>query len=420
MLQSSIDSSSVTNNQLFLGGIGLYGVAIGAFALRYLGRHVFSNLQRMCVVSLEVSSRDVSHRWLMQWIVAEGLVKSRQISVSSTNAEILANDTHRSDSLFIPAPNVVHLFVHQNRLFSLKRNKPTERSILADSHCELPETLKISMIGRDTAPLREIFRKAQEYVAKIEQNKTVLYNCAGSRWIRLAEPRRMRSLESVVLRSDLMERIITDLSNFFASEKWYHDMGIPFRRGYLLYGPPGCGKSSLVMAAAGKFSLAICMINLSNRSLDDDSLNQLLNSAPKKCAVLLEDIDLAFHQESRITASGLLNALDGVTAQEGRVVFMTTNNVNKLSKALVRPGRIDVRLFLGHADYSQIKRMFLRFFPKEIIAAEKFADTLVRASKSAECGGISTAEIQGFLFHHRESAEKAQQSAEGFFSESAT
>lgn len=95
----------------------------------------------------------------------------------------------------------------------------------------------------------------------------------------------------------------------------------------------------------------ICMVSLSDKDMSDDQLNHLLNSAPPRSIILLEDIDAAFQQRdaqhvNRVTFSGLLNALDGVAAQEGKLVFMTTNHVDKLDPALVRPG-IHILFFLS-------------------------------------------------------------------------
>lgn len=70
--------------------------------------------------------------------------------------------------------------------------------------------------------------------------------------------------------------------------------GIPYRRGYLLYGPPGCGKSSFITALAGELNFGICVLNLSERGLTDDRLNHLLAVAPQNSIILLEDIDAAF------------------------------------------------------------------------------------------------------------------------------
>jgi len=74
------------------------------------------------------------------------------------------------------------------------------------------------------------------------------------------------------------------------------DRGIPFRRGYLLYGPPGSGKTSFTEAVAGAMKLSICYLNLSGNKLDDDSLNRLLNNTPEASIILLEDIDAIFNK----------------------------------------------------------------------------------------------------------------------------
>lgn len=105
------------------------------------------------------------------------------------------------------------------------------------------------------------------------------------------------------------DNIQNDVKEFIESEKWfvkffnipninsnfrYVQRGIPYRRGYLLHGLPGTGKTSFISALAGHFGYSICMLSLSERTLDDDRLNYLLNNAPPNCFVLLEDIDAAF------------------------------------------------------------------------------------------------------------------------------
>ena len=60
--------------------------------------------------------------------------------------------------------------------------------------------------------------------------------------------------------------------------------------------------------------------------------------------------------------AGLLNAVDGVAAQEGRLLFMTTNHIERLSEALIRPGRVDVRLEFTHASRDQVHVFFLNFY----------------------------------------------------------
>jgi len=105
--------------------------------------------------------------------------------------------------------------------------------------------------------------------------------------------------------------------------------------------------------------LNICYLNLSGDSLNDDSLNRLLNSTPTQSIILLEDIDAIFvgresvrGAKTGVSFSGLLNALDGVRSQEGRILFMTTNHREKLDPALLRPGRADYHVLLDNSTYN--------------------------------------------------------------------
>jgi len=92
---------------------------------------------------------------------------------------------------------------------------------------------------------------------------------------------------------------------------------------------------------------------------------------------VLEDIDCAFRDRSLeiendpryrgvssgITHSGFLNAIDGVTNSDGRIIVMTTNHKESLDPALIRPGRVDFQREFGDASDDQICGIFIRFFP---------------------------------------------------------
>jgi chaperone BCS1 len=177
----------------------------------------------------------------------------------------------------------------------------------------------------------------------------------------------------VVLDEGVKERIVEDVQDFISSAHWYQDRGIPYRRGYLLYGPPGTGKSSFIQALAGELDYDIAILNLSERGLTDDRLNHLLTIVPNRTLVLLEDVDAAFsnrrvqseadgYRGANVTFSGLLNALDGVASAEERIVFLTTNHVERLDEALVRPGRVDMTVRLGEVTRYQVGRLWDRFY----------------------------------------------------------
>jgi len=116
-----------------------------------------------------------------------------------------------------------------------------------------------------------------------------------------------------------------------------------------------------------------------------------------------------------LTFSGFLNALDGVSAGEERIVFMTTNHVNKLDPALIRPGRVDVMEYFGPATTYQIEKMFERFY-REYYSSKDDGEKNDKRKKSEEVlqfvqqvknKGVSMAELQEYFLLHKHDAKGA-------------
>ncbi|WVQ78406.1 hypothetical protein IAT38_000492 [Cryptococcus sp. DSM 104549] len=223
-----------------------------------------------------------------------------------------------------------------------------------------------------------------------------------------------RPWSSVILPPGLKEGLAKDVSRFLSDRevRWYASRGIPHRRGYMFHGEPGSGKTTLVTALASKMDLSIYVINPAQRGMDDAKLCKLFRDCPSKSLILIEDIDCIFprgrgrgpatnrvamideedephadaevgEQEgekdgekepgagkhdlspSTVTMSGLLNAIDGVSSQEGCVLIATTNHLNRLDSALSRAGRFDVSIEFKHAIPTQARDLYLHFYPLE-------------------------------------------------------
>ncbi|KAJ2919564.1 hypothetical protein MD484_g842, partial [Candolleomyces efflorescens] len=244
-----------------------------------------------------------------------------------------------------------------------------------------------------------------------------------------------RPISSIVLETGMMESIVDDAREFIEMENWYIDAGIPHRRGYLLYGPPGTGKTSTIHALAGELGMEIFSLSLSAGFVDDAFLQQAASSIPKKAIFLIEDIDCAFSsrdegdnisgggsRRSSVTLSGLLNVIDGIGSEEGVLFFATTNHVDHLDSALLRPGRIDRKVQYKLTGKAQAAALFCRFFPAEHVSllCEVEKETLPPAEKALHLAALanefaetipdyefSTAELQGFLLSCKRKPEEA-------------
>ncbi|KAL7672313.1 hypothetical protein ACOME3_007202 [Neoechinorhynchus agilis] len=143
--------------------------------------------------------------------------------------------------------------------------------------------------------------------------------------------------------------------------------------------------------------------------MTDERMNLLMNCAPERSIILLEDIDAATTQTRQqhskyeglnlLTLSGLLNSLDGVASSEGRLVFMTTNYVERLDEALTRPGRVDFQQYIGHASDFQLAQMFNRFYSTSDLQKDEFIRRVRNTSSH-----ISPAELQALFMEFKDNS----------------
>ena len=393
-------------NPYFTAGFGLGVMATALTAARAGGKAGLVMLQRQLLVTLEVTSKDRAYPWVLQWLTAQARTGSGfgQHNSVDTITRRLANGKLETKFEFSPCPGR-HVLRYRNQFLMVDRVREQQT---VDLHTGQPwECVKLTAFGRSRDLFTAFLNEAQDFAETKTELTTTVYTNWGTEWRPFGEPRRRRPLHSVVLDDGVAEHVLRDVREFVDSTKWYVDRGIPYRRGYLMHGAPGCGKSSFVAALAGELGYDICILNLSENGLTDDRLAHALSTTPAQSLVLLEDVDAAFVQRdpndrrsSHVTFSGLLNALDGVAAGEERVLFMTTNHLDRLDPALIRPGRVDVIHHVGPASASQSRRMFLKFFPAEEGLATQFV---------AQLGGaeLSMALLQSFFMLYRDSAEEA-------------
>ncbi|ANQ08887.1 Bcs-1 like protein [Plasmodium coatneyi] len=423
---------NITKNEYFSAGVGI--ISVGAFVTvaNRLNSYMYHAVKKNMFTSLEITINDSAYYWVLEYIVKKGII-SRHLSLKTQ----MLNDKNKKTVFFSFLPSVGnHLLIYDNRFIFIERSR--EKTMTSDVNRSVPfENIKLSTFIWSKNIFSKILTDAKLYIEKKEEGKTLLYKTFGHEWRPFGTPKNKRPVDSVILPEHLSEHIINDLDTFLNSSKWYIEKGIPYRRCYLLHGPPGCGKSSLIAALAGHFDFNICTINVNDVYLTDDRFIHLLATVPPKTILILEDIDFVFPNPSESNArvdspietssstastisnsllnsgnirtlgvsySGLLNALDGIVATEERIIFMTTNNIERLPSTLIRPGRVDLKIFIPYANTYQYRKMFLRFFPEHEDMAKEFATIF-------ESFHLSMAEIQSFFLFSKHDPHKTIQNA---------
>ncbi|KAI0784726.1 P-loop containing nucleoside triphosphate hydrolase protein [Abortiporus biennis] len=369
------------------------------------------------------SEEDYPYDWLMLWLSRrpewqrsrefETTTRTTSPGFGSRVADNSFGDEDDEDEdvpgkvktrvVFQPTANTTHTIYYKGHWLRVRRSRRNDHSGA--------EVLSISVVARNNSILKQLVLQAKrEYEAEAVHRIQIYFADSHGCW-RWTDSRHKRPMSSIVLNPGVKEMLLSDTKDFLKSEKWYADRGIPFRRGYLLHGVPGSGKSSLIHAIAGELMLDIYVVSLSSSWISDSTLTTLMGRVPARCIVLLEDLDAAFTRSTSrdsastgnpdsnsddntetsnssntttttsssrhgrrtkteqlsevntLSLSGLLNALDGVAASEGRILFATTNHLERLDPALSRPGRMDVWVEFKNASKWQAELLFRNFFP---------------------------------------------------------
>ncbi|KAL6893921.1 hypothetical protein ACP4OV_008019 [Aristida adscensionis] len=225
-----------------------------------------------------------------------------------------------------------------------------------------------------------------------------------------------KTFDTLAMDPKKKKEIMDDLDMFKNGKGYYQRVGKPWKRGYLLYGPPGTGKSTMVAAMANYLEYDVYDVELTSVKTNTD-LRKLLIETKSKSIMVFEDIDCSLdltgkrkskaeedeededpnrrkkkdeNERSKVTLSGLLNFIDGLWSAcgEERLIVFTTNHVEKLDPALIRTGRMDMKIEMSYCDVESFKflaRMHLEITEEEVEAHELFgaAAALLEEAKMA-------------------------------------
>jgi len=222
---------------------------------------------------------------------------------------------------------------------------------------------------------------------------------------------------------DEKDNLIKKIDFFMNNKEWYEKEGHPYTLGIGLSGPPGTGKTSIIKCIANKLNRHLIQIPLNKIQNEEDFYKAYFEStySKKNCdntidfnnkIIVFEDVDcmtdLVLDRENKkqnttdtldnmavleslvvdmasskdkntkgsfkkdntckLTLSFILNLLDGLDENHGRILIITSNYYDKIDKALIRPGRIDLQVEMKNASLNTIKEMYTHYYNSKIPA----------------------------------------------------
>lgn len=249
-----------------------------------------------------------------------------------------------------------HVFFHNFRLFvALKRR-------VEGNSTELVEDIIVHSLGRSHKPLISLIN----HVTPKDEDGILRFKLSTEGW-KKSGVIKSGSLDSLALNDDVRNYFRSEIEFYLSNRDSFYEIGLPWKLTFMLHGLPGTGKTSIIRAIAYEYGFNVCTVDLSMCSAD--SLQQAVDSLPPRSILLIEDCDglsatrarkvqasakkqvdknvlPVLQEESLLDAlsvslSGFLNVLDGISALDDVVVFMTTNYIERIDSAILRKGRTD-------------------------------------------------------------------------------
>ena len=370
--------SELTNlfkdNVILTTFISMYGIGVVTYLFRNIPTKLFHSIKKQITTTISIANYNISYDLLMKELVSN----SKLYTIRSLR---MSNGKWGDSTLALTIGFGYHVLFYKKKLLFLsileKESKSYEEKI----------TLQITKFGRSHSFFNELIQTVKR-LDNGEPNEIKVFNYDPCHWEFITSIPK-REMNSVFIPNETKKEILNALDKFVNNEFFYKEKGIPYQLGILLEGPPGTGKTSLVKAIASYINKNISTISPTH--LYD--LPRSLGSFKESSIMVIEDIDTSIitndrknknvlseediTQEKRLkeeepsvfsfsSLSDVLNSIDGILSIHGRVLIMTTNHYEKLDKALIRPGRVDLVIHVGFVIQETFNEFILSFFNKKV------------------------------------------------------
>ncbi len=401
------------SNQLLATGVALWGLGILTWLGRTIPLRVWTFVTRLMIARMVITNatgrweQDFQYAEFLRWYSDSPWFKMSK-SISLTMGSLWKKnkdgsydgDVSESTASYGPGPGL-HVFIKGWRLywFDLVR--------LDSSGSEkLKEQVTIFTFSFGNNPLIEL---ANNFMIRFSNEKQHIMEYGANGWVRSCELSK-RSIHTVFIDKHKLGLIQNKIDFVLKYPEWFYERGLACKSTIVLEGKPGGGKTTLIRALASHYKKNVCIIGLSSHN--DRSLMNAFATIPKDSFVLIEDFDSESSTHSRedgvdnksvrmedkafsmLSLSGILNALDGIVTLNNTILFMTTNYPDRIDSALMRNGRVDLRVSIMEMDDPLVRNYIRTMFPDAILP------------KGVTFNPIMGCDLQSLYFDHSDDPEE--------------
>jgi chaperone BCS1 len=379
------------SNELLNAGLLISAATYIGYQLKSIPETLWVFIKRKITYTLTIEETDELYIYMERWLTHNYKDNYRNVEASLSSNKINGGVDSERNHIFdnyddkIEKTDKLHIWQYSD-VFILKYGK---RRLLLNKGREKLEgakDLRNAFFNRFTVsgllakkPILKLLNEVIEYNQQFKNERLprIYSNNSWGEWEYSGEIT-TKNIDNVFFEGK--DCLINDLDSFFKNRNWYLKRGVTYKRGYIFYGLPGNGKTATVQAIAKNYKKDVYYASLTNLE-QDSTLPKLFTRINNGGIIVFEDVDVYFNGRKNNNPNGvsfsmLLNCLDGAFSKDGTIVIMTTNHVENLDSALIRPGRIDVKLEISNPKKTEITEYLKNFYEvDEIIGFDDYTDS---------------------------------------------
>lgn len=348
----------------FFSAAALSSVLISmAYSLKSIPYRIWGRIHRLLHYSATMEQEDSSFRYIDRWIADHFQDDLRNVELSTNTINDKIVKSHQNDYMIVWRNwRRIRITKNKQKLEHASNYGPTfNRTYTFEGYGArkaIDKLLEEAITYSKSVMKSDLKKKKSISVYQAETGGTF-------EWI---TSRPGKIFDQIFITDKI--KLIKDLEKFKENREKYKKLRIPFKRGYLFYGAPGNGKSSLAYAIADYLKYDIYSIDMSTM-LNSDFLTTY-NKVPDKSVIVIEDIDTVYNGRDNVSSDGkvnfstFINALSGVGVREEIITVITTNNIAAIDPALMREGRCDFKFEITNPTKELAEQFLFLVFGQNI------------------------------------------------------